>query len=318
MSRPRVLITNDISPEGVDFLRKLYRVVWHHGPLTERELLSRVPTCEALLTTLSEPITARVLRAAPRLKIVANCAVGFNNVDLQTARDLGIAVTNTPDVLTESTADLAWALLLSCARRVPEGERLARSGRFRGANLLMLRGLDLRGKTLGIFGCGRIGQAVARRGKGWDMKVVYHNRKKLPPALENALNAKYVGFQRLLTASDFLVVTAPLNNQTKGRFALREFKRMKPTAVFINIGRGPIHHEKDLATALRKRIIFYAGLDVYEREPLIEPELLRSDRVTLLPHIGSASVETRKAMALLAARNIDLVLRGKRPASPVT
>jgi glyoxylate reductase len=237
---------------------------------------------------------------------------------LEAARAKGIVVTNTPGVLTESTADLAWALILSCARRIPEGDRLVRSRRFKGANLLMLRGLDLKDKTLGIYGCGRIGQAVARRGRGWDMNVLYHNRRPLRASLEKSLPATYVSFQRLLNKSDYLVVTAPLTDETRCRFSIKEFKRMRPTAVFINIGRGPIHRECDLAEALSRKYLFYAGLDVYEREPRIDPGLLKSDRVTLLPHIGSASIETRKTMALLAARNLDMVLKGKKPINPVT
>lgn len=181
----------------------------------------------------------------------------------------------------------------------------------------MLLGVDLKGKTLGIYGCGRIGQAVARRSLGWDMKVIYHNRHPLTKKTEKTLNAHWVPFGKLLKDSDFLCVVAPLTPETHGRFTLREFKQMKPRSVFVNIGRGPIHNEKDLATALKRGWIGYAGLDVYEHEPKIERELLHSNKVTLLPHIGSATVETRDAMASLAADNILRVLSGRKPLTPV-
>jgi len=316
--KPTVLITYEIPQVAYAFLRRRYSVTWNKKKLTEDQLTRKIGPYQGLLTTLADPLTSRVLRAGRALKVVANFAVGFNNIDLAAARELGIRVTNTPEVLTDATADLTWALLLSCARRIPEGERLVRSGKFKGTHPLMLLGLDLRGKTLGIYGCGRIGQAVARRSRGWDMKVIYHNRRRLDPRLERPLGARFVPFDRLVQESDFLVVTAPLTPETRGRFTYRDFKRMKPTAVFINTGRGPIHIEKDLARALGEGIPFYAGLDVYEKEPQVDPRLLRSDRVTLLPHIGSATVQTRDTMALLAARNIDLVLNGKEPLTPVT
>ncbi|HTC20129.1 MAG TPA: D-glycerate dehydrogenase, partial [bacterium] len=251
------------------------------------------------------------------LKCVANYAVGFNNIDWVTAKKLGIWVTNTPEVLTEATADIAWALLLSCARRIPEGERLVRSGKFTGWQPMMLLGLDLSGKTLGLYGFGRIGQAVARRGRGWGMKILYHQRHKAWNSIERQLKARYVSFETLLKQSDFLSVNAPLTPQTRHRFTLKEFRKMKRTAVFINTARGPIHDEKDLVKALKKRIIHSAGLDVYEDEPRVNQALLRLANCTLLPHLGSGTVETRNQMALLAAENIHLALSGLIPKTPV-
>ncbi len=200
--------------------------------------------------------------AGPHLRCVANCAVGYNNIDLNKAEELGIWVTNTPEVLTEATADVAWALLLSCARRIPEGEKLVRGGKFEGAHPLMLLGVDLYGKTLGVYGFGRIGKAVARRGRGWNMKVLYHQRRRESRQVEKAYNARYVTFEKLLKYSDFLSVNSPLTSETRHRFTEKEFKRMKKTAIFINAGRGAIHRERDLIKALKRKWIHSAGLDV--------------------------------------------------------
>ena len=298
-------------------LSKKFQVTWNKTQLTEKQLLTKVKSYQALLTTLADPITCEVLKAAPQLRCVANCAVGYNNIDLKTAKERGIWVTNTPEVLTEATADIAWALLLACARRIPEGEKMVRAGKFKGAHPLMLLGVDLFGKTLGVFGFGRIGKAVARRGKGWNMKVLYHQRKREPQQVEKVYNAKYVSFDELLKSSDFLSVNSPLTPETRHRFTRDEFRKMKRTAVFINAGRGAIHRETDLVEALRKKWIYSAGLDVYEFEPRIERELLNLPNCTLLPHIGSATVETRDKMALLASKNIDLVLSGHNPQTPV-
>lgn len=316
-TKPRVLLTVDMPRVAFELLRKRFKVDWNKHQLTEDQLSQKVKPYDALLATSADKVTEKVLTSAPKLKVVANLAVGFNNIDLEAARRHGVVVTNTPDVLTDATADLTWTLLLSCARRLPEGERLLQAGKFKGVHPLMLLGSDLQGKTLGIYGCGRIGQAVAKRGRGWDMKVLYHNRARLSPQRERELNAQYVSFETLLKRSDFLCVTAPLTPETDGRFTLREFKKMKRTAIFINTGRGRIHREGDLVTALRKGYLRYAGLDVYEKEPQIHPGLLHSDRVTLLPHLGSATVGTRDAMATLAARNIELVLTGRQPLTPV-
>lgn len=315
--KKRVLITNHLPDAAYQSLRRRYEVTWNKGQLSEIQLVSRVKPYHALLTTLSDPITEKVLGAALNLLCVANYAVGFNNIDLKAAQKRGIWVTNTPDVLTEATADIAWALLLACARRLGEGEKLVRKGQFKGWHPRMLLGVDLVGKTLGIYGFGRIGKAVARRGRGWDMQILYHQRRRESPATEKLHHARYVPFGELLRKSDFLSVHAPLTHETRHRFTLREFRKMKPTSIFINTGRGPVHDEKDLAQALRQGVLYSAGLDVYEREPKIEKGLLGLSNCVLLPHLGSATVQTRDTMALLAAENIHRVLSGRKPKTPV-
>ena len=315
--KKRVLITNQVPPAAFHLLARYYSVTCNNKQLSESNLVATVKPFHALLTTLADPISKKVLQAAPKLKCVANYAVGFNNIDLKTAKERGIWVTNTPEVLTEATADIVWALLLACARRIPEGERLVRTGKFKGWHPLMLLGLDLSEKTLGLYGFGRIGQAVARRGSGWSMKIIYHQRHRVPAALERRLNATYVPFESLLNRSDFLSINAPLTPQTRHRFTSKEFLKMKKTAVFINTARGPIHDEKALVQALEKGIIHSAGLDVYEFEPRIDPSLLRLHNCTLLPHLGSGTTETRDQMAFLAAENIHLALSGRKPKTPV-
>lgn len=312
-----VLITSEIPTAAFQKLSKRFQVTWNKHRLNEKQLIQKVGPFHGLLTSLADPITEKVFQAAPQLECVANYAVGYNNIDLATAKKNGIWVTNTPDVLTEATADLTWALILSCARRVPEGERLVRSGKFKGVHALMLLGRELVGKTLGVYGFGRIGKAVAWRGRGWNMKVLYHQRKRESVSVEKRYNARYVPFETLVQHSDILSVNSPLTPETRHRFTRREFKQMKKTAIFVNTGRGPIHQEKDLAEALRKAWIFSAGLDVYEHEPKIDKGLLKRSNCTLLPHIGSANVETRDRMALLAAENIERVLTGRKPTTPV-
>ena len=315
--KKRVLITNDLPQIAYKILSRQFQVTWNKRPLSERQLVSKVRPYHALLTTLADPISSEVLQAAVNLRCVANYAVGYNNIDIQKAKERGIWVTNTPDVLTEATADIAWALILACARRIPEGERMVRAGRFKGWHPLMLLGEDLKGKTLGIYGFGRIGKAVARRGRGWDMKVLYHQRHRESPAVEKAFRARYVSFEGLLKSADILSVNCPLSQETRHRFTKRELKKMKRTAIFINTSRGPVHKESDLAMALRRGWIYSAGLDVYEFEPKVSLELLRLPNCVLLPHLGSGTVETRHRMASLAARNIERVLSGKPPLTPV-
>ena len=315
--KKRVLITNLIPEAAYQKLSRRFQVTWNKKQLTEAQLVSKIKPFDAVLTILADPITAQVLNNAPKLKCVANFAVGFNNIDLVTAKSRGIQVTNTPDVLTEATADIAWALILSCARRVPEGEKFVRTTGFKGWNALFLLGQDLAGKTLGIYGFGRIGKAVAMRGKGWNMPVLYHQRHRENPAVEKRYNAKYVPFETLLKRSDILSINSPLTPETKHRFTSKEFKQMKSNAIFINASRGPIHMEADLVKALQTKTIFSAGLDVYEHEPKINPALLKLSNCTLMPHLGSATLETRTKMALLAAENIELVLTGRKPQTPV-
>jgi glyoxylate reductase len=315
--KKRVFISNLIPAAAYQKLSKRFQVTWNKHQLTEQQWQSRIEPYHAVLTTLADPITAKVLNAAPYLKCVANFAVGFNNIDLVTAKANGICVTNTPDVLTEATADLAWALILSCARRLPEGEKFVRTTGFKGWGALFLLGQDLAGKTLGIYGFGRIGKAVAQRGRGWNMPVLYHQRHRESPSVEKRYNARYVSFETLLRQSDILSVNSPLTPETRHRFTSKEFKQMKPNAIFINASRGPIHNEADLVKALKSKTIASAGLDVYEFEPKINKALLKLPNCTLLPHLGSATLETRTKMVLLAAENIELVLSGCHPKTSV-
>jgi glyoxylate reductase len=315
--KKRVFITNRLPLAAYQRLSRKFLVTWNKHQLSEKQLLSRIHPYHALLTTLADPITEKVLQAAPQLKCVSNYAVGYNNIDLKAAKAGRIWVTNTPEVLTDATADIAWSLILACARRLPEGERMVRAGQFKGWHPLMLLGMDLSGRTLGLYGFGRIGKAVAWRGRGWDMKVLYHQRHRESRSVEKRYNARYVSFEKLLQASDVLSVHSPLTPETKHRFTLSEFKRMKRTAIFINTARGPIHTERDLAQALKRGWIHSAGLDVYEFEPKVDSRLLQRPNCTLLPHLGSGTIQTRDRMALLAAENIEKVLTGRRPKTPV-
>ncbi len=315
--KKRVFITNRLPIAAYQQLSKKFQVTWNKKQLSEAQLAVKIRPFHAILTTLADPITERVINAAPNLKCIANYAVGYNNIDLKAAQKRGIWVTNTPDVLTEATSDIVWALILACARRVPEGEKMVREGGFKGWDPLMLLGWELQGKTLGIYGFGRIGKAVARRGKGWNMPILYHQRHKESRNIEKRYNARFVSFETLLKQSDILSINAPLTPETRQRFTLKEFKRMKSKSIFINASRGPIHNEHDLATALQKGIIGTAGLDVYEFEPKINLKLLKLINCVLLPHLGSATVETRDAMARLTAENIEFVLFGRKPRTSI-
>jgi len=277
------------------------------------EVLKRVAGKAALIPLLTERVDAELLDAAgPSLRIVANVAVGFDNVDVPLCTSRGVAVTNTPGVLDETTADLAWALLMAVARRVVEGDRLARSGAWRQWNLDQLCGTDVWGKTLGIIGLGRIGRAVARRAKGFQMRVIYYSTTRVPAEVENELGAEYVPRDEVLARADFLSLHVPLTPETRGLIGAGELAKMKPTAFLINTTRGPVVQEAALAAALEQGKIAGAGLDVYEREPLIS-DGLRRDNVVLTPHIGSASIETRTRMAMIAVENVIAYFEGKRP-----
>jgi len=313
----KILITGDIPDDAYLLLKKKHHVVWNKASISHDQLLRAVKPCQGLLTLIGNRIDALVMEAAPRLQCIANYGVGYNNIDVVEAKKRGIVVTNTPDVLTDATADIAWALILACSRRIPEGEAMVRNKRFKDWHAKMLLGRDLRGKTLGIFGFGRIGQAIARRASGWEMPVLYHQRHPIASSLEKNLRARFVSFETLLKRSDILSVNAPLTPLTRHRFTRREFNRMKEGAIFINTARGLLHDEKDLAMALKSGRLFSAGLDVYENEPQVHPDLLKRPNSTLLPHLGSATRETRAKMALLAAQNLQEVLAGHKPLTPV-
>ena len=252
------------------------------------------------------------LNAASKLTLLSNIGVGCDNIDCDYARTRGVLVTNTP-VLAESMGDLVFALILSTARHIPEADRMMREHRFRGWQMDLLLGHDVHGKTLGIFGCGRIGQAVARRARGFDMRVLYHNRHPLDESVETEQGLTFATFDELIDQSDFLVITSPLNEQCRHRFTLDEFKKMKRSAVLINAGRGPVVKEDDLVVALRERLIWGAGLDVYEFEPKMADELEKCPNTTLLPHLGSASHTTRVAVCDAAVQAVLDHLEGRRP-----
>lgn len=316
----KVFITRAPDPEAVALLRRhpfAVEVAEQDGAIARADLVRRVRDADGLLCFPGDRIDREVMAAAPSLKVIGICAVGYDNVDVQEAAHRGIAVCNTPGVLTEATADLTWALLLAVARKIVAGDRLVRSGGFRGWDPGLLLGVELHGKILGIVGLGRIGSAVARRAKGFGLRVLYHKRRRLPPDLEDSLAATYASLEQLLARSDVVSLHCPLTPETDRLLGRRELERMKPTAILINTARGPIVDEAALIGVLREKKIAGAGLDVYEREPALSEELLRMEQVVLLPHLGSATVETRRAMACLAAENIIAVLTGRRPPHPV-
>jgi glyoxylate reductase len=288
--------------------------IWTKDELVEQ---LRAGDYEALYCMLTNPIDAEVFNAAPRLKVVANMAVGFNNIDVAEATRRGIPATNTPGVLTDTTADFAWALLMTAARRVSEGERFLRAGKFHGWGPLMMVGHDVHGKTLGIVGFGRIGRAVAKRASGFDMRVLYYDQFPADPQTERELNARAVSLDELLESADFVSLHTDYNPSTHHMISKEQFAMMKPSAYLINTARGPIVDEGALVEALRGGQIAGAGLDVFEREPEVHPGLLELENAVIVPHIASASLETRNAMGLMAADNVLAALRGERPPNVV-
>lgn len=313
----RIFVTRIIPQAGIQLLTDAFGaqnvvVAPHDRVITREELLEGVRGVDALLPILTDTVDAEVLDAAgPQLRIVANYAVGYNNIDVAAATARRIPVTNTPGVLTETTADLAWALLMASARRLGEGERLLRASEWAGWGPTLLLGVDVHGKTLGIFGMGRIGQAMARRAQGFNIRVIYFDPSN--PVLPGDVSAEAVDKDTLLRESDFISIHCPLMPETKHAFGAEEFQCMKKTACLINTARGPIVDEKALAAALQGGELFAAGIDVYEDEPQVHPDLLECQNAVLIPHLGSASFETRSKMAEIAARNIVARLEGQMP-----
>jgi glyoxylate reductase len=313
----KVLVTREIPEAGLGLLDGFDVTVLYERPPERGELLEVVRGANGILSTATEKIDGEVMDAAgDGLKVVANMAVGYDNIDVGAANERGIAVTNTPGVLDETTADVAFMLMLAAARRLGEGERLLRAGKWEWWGPKQLRGLDVWGKKLGIVGLGRIGRAVARRARGFGMEILYHNRSRNEGA-EEELGARYLELQDLLGESDFISIHTPLTGETRHLIGAKELERMRSSAVLVNTSRGPVVDEGALADALENGRIFAAGLDVYEEEPKVHPKLLELENVVLAPHIGSASMETRDKMATLAAENLAAVLRGEQPKTPV-
>ncbi|MDB5079308.1 MAG: D-glycerate dehydrogenase [Chloroflexi bacterium] len=317
----KAFVSRAIPPAGLKVLEESTDLDITYNTLDEgfskSELIARTRDADGLLCLLTDTIDAEVLDQCPNLKVISNMAVGYNNIDVVEATKRGIVVTNTPGVLTEATADFTWALLLAAARRVGEGERLVRSHNWHGWGPLQLLGGAVNGKTLGLIGMGRIGQAVARRAAGFNMDIIYYNRSALEPALENELKLRRVELDELLVTSDYVSLHAPYTNQTHHIINAESLGRMKPTAYLINTSRGPLVDEAALVAALQAGQIAGAGLDVFEKEPELYPGLTELDNVVLAPHLGSATHETRGEMSRLAATNLVAVLRGQRPANPV-
>jgi len=314
-----VFVTRPLPAPGVEAFEDAGVEVRHNPedrPLTRAELLEGVVGADALVSMLSDRVDAELLDAAPSLKVVANYAVGFDNVDVAEARRRGVEVTTTPDVLSEATADLAWALLLAATRRVGEAERFVRAGLWEGPGPRQLLGQAVGGRTLGIVGMGAIGQAVARRARGFSMPVVYFNRRRVPETLEQELGARYVSLDELLATADVVSLHAPLNDDSRHLIDAAALERMKPTAVLVNTARGALVDEAALVDALREGRIAAAGLDVYEREPLLSEGLAELENVVLTPHIGSATIDTRAAMVRLCLDNVVAVLAGRPALTP--
>lgn len=316
----RILVTRHIYPGALALLEADAVVEYHDSAegLSAPRLRAAVADKHAIVCHLTDRIDSAVMDAGAELRVIANVAVGYDNIDLAAAGTRGIVVTNTPGVLTETTADLAFALMLAAGRRIVEGDRFLRARRWRRWQIDLLCGHDVHGKILGILGFGRIGSAVARRARGFGMRVLYHNPTRVAPERERELAVEYVDFGTLFCRADYLSVHVPLNERTRHLVGAGELALMKPTAVLVNTSRGPVVDEKALERALAERRIAGAGLDVFEAEPEVEPGLIALDNVVLLPHIGSASVETRTRMCVMAAENAIAVLKGERPLNPVS
>ena len=314
--RPNVLVTRPIMDEPTRVLRERCDVTIHENDfgIPRDDLLTIVKGADAVITMLTERVDEELLEAAgPQLKIVANHAVGFDNVDLTACTGAGVMASNTPDVLTETTADTAWSLLMTAARRIGEGERFLRARRRWIWGPLMMLGQDVHHKTIGIVGFGRIGQALARRASGFGMRVIYHDAVDLPKDVTEPLGAERRELDDLLAEADFISVHVNLTPKTRHLFGAKQFRKMKDTAILVNTSRGPVIDEEALAGALAAGEIFAAGLDVFENEPEVHPGLLELENAVVIPHLGSATVDTRNAMGMLAVKNVFAALDGTRP-----
>jgi glyoxylate reductase len=313
--RPRVLVAAELAGLHVERLRAScdVHVATRATGIEHDELLARISDVDALIALVSTRVDRELLARAPRLRVVSNHAVGVDNVDLAACRERGIVVTNTPGVLTEATADLAFALILDAARRVTEGDRIVRAGAWKGWSPTFLLGRPVFGATLGVIGFGRIGRAVARRARGFSMRVLYASRTRAPADVEAELGATHVSVDELVAEADVLSLHAPLTPETRGLLSRERLARTKPGAIVVNTARGPLLDEKALAELLHAGHLGGAGLDVYVGEPAIDPALLAAPRVVLAPHLGSGDVPTREAMAQLACDAVLDVLAGREP-----
>jgi glyoxylate reductase len=311
----KIFITRPIFDETVEQLKKEVTVSSNIQDriLPKAELIANLKDVDGVITLVTDRVDREVLQSAPRLKVVANFGVGFNNIDVNVATELGIAVTNTPGVLTETTADFGWAMLMAAARRVAEADRFVRAGKFDAWGPKMMLGHDIFGKTLGLFGLGRIGQAVARRARGFNMKVLFHDPEPVPDSLIQELGVEPASIEEIFRRSDFISLHVPLLPETTHLLNDRTFSLMKRTCIVVNTSRGPVVDEKALVRALTSGMIAGAALDVFEREPQIEPELLNLENVVIAPHIASASYETRLKMSSMTGDNLLSTLKGIRP-----
>ena len=321
MSKPKVLVARAIFPETIARLEEHFEVESNQSDAawSKTEFIAKLQGKQGVFTTGSERIDGELLDACPELKICANMAVGYNNFDVDAMAAHGVVGTNAPDVLTETTADFGFALLMATARRIAESEHYLRAGKWTKWAYDMFSGSDIHGSTLGIIGMGRIGQGIAKRGAhGFGMKVIYHNRSRLDAALEADCKARYVSKEELLKTADHVVLVVPYSPASHHTIGAAEIALMKPTATLVNIARGGIVDDAALAAALKEKRIAAAGLDVFEGEPKVHPDLLTVPNVVLTPHIASATVPTRRAMADLAADNLISFLTGSGPKTPVT
>jgi len=317
--KPKVFVSRRIPQPGLDIVEKECEVKInpYDRVLTKGELIEGVKGIDGLLCLLTDTIDGEIMSVSTNLRIISNYAAGYNNIDVEEATKRKIMVTNTPGVLTDTTADLAWALLMSIARRIVESDKFTREGKFKGWAPMLFLGSDVHHSTLGIIGLGRIGQAIAKRARGFEMRILYTDVIRAPKEVEDELGAKFVSLDELLSSSDSVTIHTPLLPETHHLIGEKELKKMKKTAYLINAARGPLVDEKALVQALQERWIAGAALDVYENEPDLAPGLSQLDNVVIVPHIGSASTATRERMATMAATNLVAGLKGEVPSNLV-
>jgi len=310
----KIFVTRRIPEKGLDLLRKYHdiQVNPENRVLEKHEIIKGVKGKDGLLCLLTDTIDKEIIESEPKLKMIANYAVGYNNIDIDAATAQGIPVSNTPGVLTDATSEMAWALLFAVARRIVESDQFTRDGKFKGWDPMLLHGLDIKGKTLGVIGTGRIGTAFALKSKGFSMNVLYTDKER-NPVLEEELQAEQVPLETLLQDADFISIHVPLIDETYHLIGEKEFRMMKKDAVLINTSRGLVVDEQALIQVLKEKRIFGAGLDVYEHEPEVPKELIKLDNVVLQPHSASATVNSRTGMAIMAAKNMIAGLKGETP-----